>query len=101
MDQTSAMNLAKAYLNLLKSNDIEFDNAYLFGSYAKGNFNDESDIDLATMKRLENSFLMQMELMKWSARFDSRIEPYPFSSEDLKDPNPLIKEILATGIRLV
>ncbi len=102
MDQADAINLAKGYLKLLRNNDIEFDHAYLFGSYAKGNFDADSDVDLAiAMSNLQNSFLMQMELMKWSARFDSRIEPYPFSSEDFDDPNPFIKEILVTGIQLM
>ncbi|MBX7235850.1 MAG: nucleotidyltransferase domain-containing protein [Caldilineales bacterium] len=102
MDQTTAVKLAQGYLNMLKNNDISFDRAYLFGSYAKGDFDDDSDIDLGiAMSNLENSFLMQMELMKWSANFDSRIEPHPFSSAEFDDPTPFVAEILNTGIPLV
>ena len=35
------------YISLLKKNNISVENAYLFGSYAKGYNNEWSDIDLA------------------------------------------------------
>ena len=75
--------------------------AYLFGSYANGQYNEHSDIDLAiVLDSLQNSFITQVELMKISRRFDARIEPHPFEESDF-DTNPFAKEILNNGIRVV
>jgi len=40
-------NIISQYLSLLKENRIQIQNAILFGSYAKGESNQWSDIDLA------------------------------------------------------
>lgn len=101
MDPSNAIDLARTYINAARTN-FAIEAAYLFGSYAKGNFHRDSDIDLALKIRgLKDSFEAQVELLKLSASFDSLIEPHPFSNEDFDDPNPLVKEILKTGIQLV
>lgn len=101
MDQKYAIDLAKKYIDAARS-DYAIESAYLFGSYAKGTPHRDSDIDLALKIRgLENTFEAQVELLILSISFDSLIEPHPYSSEDFDNPTPIIKEILATGIRLV
>ena len=47
MDQRAAFKIVKKYINYLKNNKFNVQKAYIFGSYAHGKFNDDSDIDLA------------------------------------------------------
>jgi uncharacterized protein len=99
MDQKTAFKIVEKYLTYLRSNKIDVQMAYIFGSYAKGNFHDDSDIDVALLlKDLSNSFLMQIELMKLSRKIDTRLEPHPFDEKDFIITNPVTNEILKYGI---
>ena len=74
---------------------------FLFGSYAKGTFHEDSDIDLAIIfDSLSDSFDMQVELMKIRRKFDTRIEPHPFSESDFNTSNPIANEILKNGLEI-
>lgn len=80
-----------------------FVTAYLFGSYAKNNQKPESDIDIALIidnLRDSDKFDKQVQLMLLASKFDSRIEPHPFSRQDLISDNPFINEIKRTGIEI-
>ena len=69
---------------------------------SKGNFNGESDIDLAVvMNNLSNSYTMQVKLMKISRKFDTRIEPHPFDETDFDTSHPFAHEILTTGVQIL
>jgi predicted nucleotidyltransferase len=77
--------------------------AYLFGSYARQLDRPESDIDVALI--IENlddkdKFDLQVQLILLAAKFDSRIEPHPVSSDDFYLGNPFIAEIKKTGIEI-
>jgi predicted nucleotidyltransferase len=70
----------------------------LFGSYAKGNFNEDSDIDIAVVfEDFNNTMDMQLELMRLRRKIDSRIEPHPFREIDFEPSNPIVNEILKYG----
>ncbi len=102
MDQKAALDIVKNYLEFLKANKYAIEKAYIFGSYASGRFNENSDIDLAVvMKNLQNGYLTQIQLMKLGRKIDSRIEPHPFDESDFNPSNPFAKEILARGIEVV
>ena len=95
MDQRAAYKIVKKYINYLKSNKFNAQKAYIFGSYAHGKFNDDSDIDLAiVLNNLSNSFTMQIQLMKLSRKFDTRIEPHPFDEKDFNTSIPLLMKFL-------
>jgi predicted nucleotidyltransferase len=102
MDKKAAFESVRKYISFLRENDFNIRKAYIFGSYAKGSFNDDSDIDLAVvMNDLSNSFLMQVELMKISRKFDTRIEPHPFDEADFDPSNPFAHEVLSTGVQIL
>jgi len=102
MDQSTAFKIVKKYINYLENNQFNIQNAYIFGSYANGKFNDNSDIDLAIiLNNVPNSFMMQIQLMKLSRKFDTRIEPHPFDETDFNPSNPFANEILNKGIQIV
>lgn len=101
MDQNTAFELVKKYINYLKNNKYNIQRAYVFGSYANGKFNENSDIDLAiVLQNLSNRFTTQIQLMKLSRKFDSRIEPHPIDESDFNDNNPFANEILTKGIQI-
>lgn len=102
MDQKAAFRIAKNYIAYLRKNKIAVEKAYIFGSYARGNFNEDSDIDLALiLKNSSNNFLMQVELMKLGRKIDTRIEPHPFDESDFNTSNPFANEIMTRGIQVI
>jgi uncharacterized protein len=70
----------------------------LFGSYAKGTHNEDSDIDIAViLKDYNNLIEIQVDLMRLRRKIDSRIEPHPFREKDFEITNPVVNEILKYG----
>jgi predicted nucleotidyltransferase len=97
MDKTDAVKLAQQYAIAVKTK-YNFIKIILFGSYAKGNFNEDSDIDIAVIfKDYSNMMDMQLELMKIRRKIDSRIEPHPFREKDFNLSNPMVNEIIKYG----
>ncbi|OQX75494.1 MAG: hypothetical protein B6D61_10260 [Bacteroidetes bacterium 4484_249] len=91
------------YLRLIRKKYDGIEKAYLFGSYAKGKSNQDSDIDLALIfKDLDDleRFDIQVQLMLMAAQIDSRIEPHPISINDFNSGNPFVAEIQKTGIEI-
>ncbi len=100
MDKTDALNIARKYVEVVTAN---YNNTrlILFGSYAKGNYNEESDIDIAVIfKDYSNLMDIQLELMRLRRKIDSRIEPHPFRENEFNISNPLVCEIIKYGENL-
>ena len=74
----------------------------LFGSYAKGTQNEESDIDIAVISDdFHDIYDCMAILMGITWDIDARIEPHPITTEDYKKiSNPFIKEVIDTGIKV-
>ena len=97
MDKTDALNIAKRYAYAVNAN-FNYIRIILFGSYAKGNYNDDSDIDIAVVFKDYSSLIdMQLELMRLRRKIDSRIEPHPFRENEFELSNPIVSEILEYG----
>jgi predicted nucleotidyltransferase len=97
MDKSEAINIAKTYAGLIK-NKFNPQQIILFGSYAKGTYNDDSDIDIAVVfNDYDDSIDMQLELMRLRRKLDSRIEPHPFKKSNFDLSNPIVNEILKYG----
>lgn len=101
MDKREAIKIAKRYINSL-SKKYQIENAILFGSFAKGTHHGDSDIDLAIVfnNKIEDIIDMQIELMCLRDDDDLLIEPHPFSKSDFNTTNPVVAEILKSGIDL-
>ena len=96
------LEIAKKYLDKVKSR-IPVDRAYLFGSYAKGSFNKDSDVDIAVfspvfenMTRIDGLTLLLMLALG----FDADLQPQPFTALDFEEDSGLASEIRKTGIEL-
>lgn len=101
MVKRAALNIAKEYLTHLPA-DLDVRKAYLFGSYARGNQVNESDIDIAVIVGSnKNIFDIQMQLLQLRRKIDLRIEPHPIKEKDFSISNPFVDEILQSGIELV
>ena len=75
----------------------------LFGSYAKGTNNENSDIDIAiiTDDFKNDIFDEELNLMKLRRNIDTRIEPHLIRIEDFKNAEtPFIQEVIDTGIKV-
>ncbi len=84
MDQTDALKIAQRYANVVNAN-YNIIRIILFGSYPKGNYNADSDIDIAVVfKDYGNMSDMQLELMRLRRKIDNRIKPHPFRESELE-----------------
>ena len=85
------------------SKHYEIEAIIVFGSYAKGTNNEDSDIDIALIfKNLENDVIdEELNLMRLRRKIDTRIEPHIIKIEDYKKvSNPFVQEIIETGIKV-
>ncbi|MDR0878611.1 MAG: nucleotidyltransferase domain-containing protein [Treponema sp.] len=82
---------------------MPIDKVYLFGSYAKGNPREDSDVDICFFSSnfgrppSEDVFLTLLSLTRGYARNNVYIEPHAFPVSELSNDNPFVKEILRTG----
>ncbi len=83
--------------------EISVDKAILFGSYASGNFDNGSDIDLAIfsnyfqgMRRVDSIAFLLGHAMD----YDLDLEPLAFTLDEYSERLGIVDEILKTGIEL-
>ena len=74
----------------------------LFGSYAKGTENKDSDIDIAVISDdFEDIYECMANLMGMTWEIDARIEPHPIKKKDFDEVSDyFIKELIDTGIKV-
>jgi len=74
----------------------------MFGSFAKGTNHEDSDIDIAiVIKNVSDIIDTQIDMMKLRRKVDLRIEPHPFIVNDFNIGNPVVNEILKSGIKII
>ncbi|MBF0377272.1 MAG: nucleotidyltransferase domain-containing protein [Desulfamplus sp.] len=95
-------NIIDRYINELNQHNITIKEAVLFGSYAKGNYHEWSDIDIALVSEIFTGDLVENKdkIRKITLSVSSQIEVMPFSVFEFNIQNPLAKEIMATGIKI-
>ena len=74
----------------------------LFGSYAKGTENEDSDIDIAIISSDFSDIIEDgAKLIGLTWKIDTRIEPHPITTEDYQDvSNPFVRDVVDTGIKV-
>lgn len=93
--------VTQAFRTLLERDNIPVESMIVFGSQAKGSARAGSDIDVCVVSPSfgHNDVEEMQMLFKKARRIDSRIEPYPMSSENLKATNnPIVNEIVTWGL---
>lgn len=90
------------YLVALRDNNIPVNQAILFGSYAKGDYDAWSDIDLVLVSEVFEGIRIKdrgkMRLITLNVSSD--IEVLPYCPKDFNSDDPLVKEIIETGIKI-
>ena len=92
--------VVKKYIAELKRNKIPIRKAIIFGSYAKGDAKEESDIDVALVSEVFSGdrFEDRRKIIPLRREIDNRIEPLPFRPEDFENDGILAEEIKKTGV---
>lgn len=95
------MKSIKKYIKKI-SRYYQIDEIILFGSYAKGTENEDSDIDIAVISNdFDDIFEDGANLIELTWKIDTRIEPHPILTEDYENiATPLVQEIIDTGIKI-
>ncbi len=90
------------YLLSLKDDNIIISQAYLFGSYAKGTYEEHSDIDIALVSAsfCGDRVADRTRIRKSTIRNSALLEVIPFAESDFTMDNPFVKEILNHGLRI-
>lgn len=91
------------FINLLEENDFQIQRAYLFGSYAHGNADEWSDIDLALIsnKFIGNRYLDMLSLTDFILKAGQDISPLPFRFEDFDNSMFARDEIVKKGVLII
>jgi len=102
MDTNTAITLSTNYLKKLKASNVDFSEAWLFGSYATQKQHENSDIDLAIVfdNAEDNTFDKEVQLMVLRNGEETIIEPHTFSKEDFSANLPIVNQILTYGLKL-
>ena len=83
---------------------IPIDRVVLFGSFAKGEATEESDIDICFFSHSFESQQMvdvSKQLFRLTRKYKGiDIEPFGFPTSELEKDNPFVNEIMRTGIEL-
>lgn len=96
MDKEQAIKLAERYKEVLAER-LPLKALYLYGSFSKGNYRADSDIDIAVIvDRLSDDYFADTPMLwKLKRKISNLIEPV-LLTEDMD--NPLYTDILKTGI---
>ena len=102
MDKTDALEIGRNYLLRLKETDLDFSDAWLFGSYAKGNQHKDSDIDIAILLNNNSAISFDTEIKCLTCRKgeETMIEPHLFSKIDFDKSKPLVEQIIKFGVTI-
>ncbi|MFA7636301.1 MAG: nucleotidyltransferase domain-containing protein [Monoglobales bacterium] len=83
------------------SNEFSLCSIYLFGSYYKGTYNSESDIDLAFFVKNECDISGAMKrLLCVCGKEEYDIQPQVFSVEEMENKMGIVEEILDNGMEI-
>lgn len=95
MDKEQALKLAKRYKEIV-AEKLPLKAVYLYGSYSKGNYTENSDIDIAVVvDKLSDNFFDDTPLLwKLRRKISTLIEPVLLTDDD---SNPLYHDIIRTG----
>lgn len=98
MDKREALNIARQYKEVV-AKALPLKSLYLYGSFSKGTYTSNSDIDIAVIlnSQSEDYFVDTPILWKLRRKVSHMIEPV-LLSEDEKCP--LYDDVIKTGIKI-
>lgn len=101
LTQSTAVERVKAFTESIRSQSVSLRKVILFGSHARNEQREFSDIDVALVADEFTGFGFQdVGLIRaaFAQKLFIDIEPHTFSPEQFTDWNPFVQEIKRTGI---
>jgi len=97
-----AINTARSFVRDCNAAGLFFDKVYLFGSYARGNANEWSDIDLLLVSKrfTQNTFENLNLYLKINARYPA-VEAHSYPTDYFLKGDPFIEDVLKTSVEIV
>lgn len=96
------LSVTTEYVSKLKK-QIPVEKVILFGSYARGTYTEDSDIDVAvfsqafeSMSRVDGLTFLLMQALEY--KID--IQPQPYTMKDYTEHAGMVDEILKTGVEI-
>ena len=96
MDRDTAINIANKYATVVV-NELNPSAIFLYGSYANGNANAESDIDVAVIFDGFYGDWLKTSSQLWKLRRGISTYIEPILLDRTKDPSGFVEEIYKTG----
>jgi uncharacterized protein len=95
--------IIERYITALQQNNVPISQAVLFGSYAQGNYQEWSDIDIALVSNIFEGkrFDDRGKIRRINLSVSSDLEILPYRPEDFTPDDPFVKNIMETGVRIV
>ena len=105
VDYETAKRIINQYVSDVKA-AMPIDKVYLYGSYANGTAQWDSDVDLCFFSEsftVENTMQKIGHLFELKRRYNKYIclAPNAFPLSELSNDNPFVKEILRTGMEII
>jgi predicted nucleotidyltransferase len=104
MDKKQVINYLHKLLIQLELQGVKINKAFLYGSYAYGNPNEESDIDVALISEMFEGNYDELAGNIWvtSKKVNIHIEPYLLSNNKFNTDNisPILNIIKTKGITI-
>jgi len=96
LDQETVVSTVKQYADLLRK---EFSPAaiILYGSYAKGNAREDSDIDVAVIFKDFTGDWLKTSSTLWRLREDISLDIQPILLDNTKDMSGFVRHVYKTG----
>jgi predicted nucleotidyltransferase len=106
MDRKETLNKLSEYIKILNESGLNIEKAFLFGSAARNEAREESDIDVMLVSRRfddQSDDLAYGLIWKLTRKVDSRIEPYAIglSRFDTDEVSPLLQIVKKEGIPVI
>ena len=95
--------IIELFLEELNNNNINIEQAILFGSYAQGTYTTWSDIDLALVSPdfEGDRFKDRDKIRRIKLNISSDLEPIPYPPNEFTPEDPFVKQILKTGFSVL
>jgi len=96
LDQETVINMVKQYANIV-AKELSPVTIVLFGSYARGNARDDSDIDVAVIFDGFTGNWHETSSMLWRLRREISYDIEPVLLDSAEDKSGFVKNIYKTG----
>lgn len=105
MAKREVIELLRRYIELLRSEGIAINKAFLYGSYSDETSSDKSDIDVLLVSDQFDQVNDQLAGKAWrlTSKISTKIEPFLIGSKkfSINDSSPLVSKIRESGVQII